>query len=116
MKIDVSKLPRGAGKIILTLTWVDRMRAGLPFGGSNLICVCTKAWWKNKTGAQQNEVIIHEMDHKIGMVLGRTGTLPHITLTFMTPVKAMWAPTVIMAYLQAKLAMMQQQMLICLIV
>ena len=68
VKIDVSKLPCGVGTITLTLTWVDRMRAGLAFGGSNLICVCTKAWWKNKSGAQQNEVIIHEMGHKIGMV------------------------------------------------
>lgn len=83
VEIDVSKLPAGAtGKITLTLTWVDRMRAGLSFGGSNLICVCTKAWWKNKTAAQQNEVIIHEMGHKIGMVPGGTGTLPDKTDTF----------------------------------
>ena len=82
VKIDVSKLPRGTGKITLTLTWVDRMRAGLSFGGSNLICVCTKAWWKNKTAAQQNEVIVHEMGHKIGMVPGGTGNLPDKTDTF----------------------------------
>jgi hypothetical protein len=82
VKIDVSKLPRGTGTITLTLTWVDRMRAGLSFGGSNLICVCTKAWWKNKTTAQQNEVIIHEMGHKIGMVPGGTGKLPDKTDTF----------------------------------
>lgn len=82
VKIDVSKLPRGTGKITLTVTWVDRMRAGLSFGGSNLICVCTKAWWKNKTSAQQNEVIIHEMGHQIGMVPGGTGKLPDKTDTF----------------------------------
>ncbi|MBL4630660.1 MAG: hypothetical protein JKY14_05695, partial [Paraglaciecola sp.] len=55
VEIDVSKLTRGTGTVTLTVTWVDRMRAGLSFGGSSLICVCTKAWWKNKTGAQQNE-------------------------------------------------------------
>lgn len=82
VEIDVSKLPRGTGKISLKVTWVDRMRAGLSFGGSNLICVCTKAWWKNKTSAQQNEVIIHEMGHKIGMVPGGTGNLPDKTDTF----------------------------------
>ncbi|MEP3415038.1 MAG: hypothetical protein ABJN66_08340 [Gilvibacter sp.] len=82
VKIDVSKLPRGTGTVTLKVTWVDRMRAGLSFGGSNLICVCTKAWWKNKSLAQQNEVIIHEMGHKIGMVPGGTGKLPDKTDTF----------------------------------
>lgn len=82
VKIDVSKLTSGTGTITLTVTWVDRMRAGLSFGGTNLICVCTKAWWKNKTSAQQNEVIIHEMGHKIGMVPDGTGKLPDKTDTF----------------------------------
>jgi hypothetical protein len=82
VKIDVSKLPCGVGTITLTLTWVDRMRAGLAFGGTNLICVCTKGWWKDKSGERQNEVIIHEMGHKIGMVPGGTGKLPDKTDTF----------------------------------
>lgn len=83
VKVDVSHLPAGQkGKVVLTVSWVDRMRAGLSFGGSNLICVCTKAWWQNKSSAQQNQVIIHEMGHKIGMVPDGSGGLPDKTSTF----------------------------------
>ena len=83
VKVDVSKLPAGKrGKIVLILTWIDRMRAGLSFNSNNLICVCTKAWWQNKTAAQQNQVIIHEMGHKIGMVPDGTSTLPDKITTF----------------------------------
>lgn len=83
VKVDVSHLPAGSkGKVVLTVSWVDRMRAGLSFGGSNLICVCTKAWWQNKSSAQQNQVIIHEMGHKIGMVPDGSGDLPDKTDTF----------------------------------
>ena len=83
VKIDVTQLPAGkTGKVVLKLTWVDRMRAGLSFGGNNLICVCTKAWWRNKTAAQQNQVIIHEMGHKIGMVPNGQAKLPDKITTF----------------------------------
>ncbi len=67
IKVDVTGLPEGKGKIVLVVNWVDRMRAGLAFGGNNLICVCTKGWWNKKDTAGQNEVIIHEMGHKFDM-------------------------------------------------
>ena len=83
VKVDVSHLPaRSKGKIVLMVSWVDRMRAGLSFRNSNLVCVCTKGWWQNKSGAQQNQVIIHEMGHKIGMVPDGSGDLPAKTDTF----------------------------------
>lgn len=68
VRIDVSKLKsRGKGKIVIKLNWVDRMRAGLSFSGNNLICVCTKANWRSISASGQNDVIVHEMGHKIGM-------------------------------------------------
>jgi hypothetical protein len=56
------------GTIRLVVNVVNRMRAGLSFGGGNLICVCTRAWWSAASQAEQNQVMIHEMGHKIGMV------------------------------------------------
>ncbi|MDA1075651.1 MAG: hypothetical protein O3A63_12955 [Proteobacteria bacterium] len=83
VRIDVSRMSaRSEGKIVLTVTWVDRMRAGLSFGGNSLICICTRAWWRTKNGASQNEVIVHEMGHKIGMVPGGSGSLPDKPPTF----------------------------------
>ena len=43
------------------------MRGGLSFGGTNVVAVCTKAWWKDKSTQAQNEVMIHEMGHQFGM-------------------------------------------------
>jgi len=60
------------GTITLKVNTVNRMRGGLSFGGGNLICVCTRAWWADSSEAEQNQVMIHEMGHKIGMV--PTGT------------------------------------------
>jgi len=83
VKINVTKLPAGkTGKIVLKLAWVDRMRAGLSFVGNNLICVCTKAWWQTISTVDQNQVIIHEMGHKIGMVPNGEGALPDKITTF----------------------------------
>jgi len=75
VSIDVTSLAKGKkGKIVLKLSWVDRMRAGLSFGGNNLICICTKAWWRSSNSTKQNQVIIHEMGHKIGLVPDGTGS------------------------------------------
>jgi hypothetical protein len=83
VEVDVSKLPAGKkGKIVLTVSWVDRMRGGLSFKNTNVVCVCTKAWWQSKSGTQQNQVIIHEMGHKIGMVADASGIMPDKTTTF----------------------------------
>jgi type VI secretion system secreted protein VgrG len=70
VNIQVAGLATAAqtGTITLTVHVVDRMRAGLAFSGGNLICVCTRAWWKIESTADQNEAMIHEMGHKIGMV------------------------------------------------
>ncbi len=76
VEIDVTGLPAGTGDIALQVNWVDRMRGGLSFNGGNLICACSKAWWQNKAAARQNEVLIHEFGHKVGMVANGTGKLP----------------------------------------
>lgn len=55
-------------RIELVVHIVDRMRGGISFQGGNLICVCTRAWWRDKSVMGQNAVLIHEMGHKIGMV------------------------------------------------
>ncbi len=56
------------GTITLRVHTVNRMRGGLSFGGGNLICACTRAWWRTISTASQNQVLVHEMGHKIGMV------------------------------------------------
>lgn len=76
VRVDVSWLPRGTGTIELVVNVVQRMRGGLSFSSNNLICVCTKAWWKDTEEKMQNEVIIHELGHKLGMVSDGTGKLP----------------------------------------
>jgi hypothetical protein len=76
VKVDVSGLPAGTGTIFLVVNVVNRMRGGLSFRGANLICVCTKAWWTQKSAASQNQVIIHELGHQYAMVADGTGTGP----------------------------------------
>jgi hypothetical protein len=73
--IDVTDLPAGTGSITITVNWVDRMRAGLASSG-NLVIICTRSWWQNKSAAAQNEVMIHEIGHMVGMVADGTGKLP----------------------------------------
>lgn len=76
VRVDVTGLPAGTGTIALRVNWVDRMRAGLAFPGGNLICICTRAWWTNITTQEQNEVMVHELGHMVGMVADGTGKLP----------------------------------------
>jgi hypothetical protein len=76
--ISVDHLPSGEGTIFICVNWVDRMRAGLSFNNGNLICVCTKAWWKVISEHEQNQTLIHEMGHKVGMVADGIGRAPGI--------------------------------------
>jgi len=78
--IDVTGLPVHTGTITLVVNWVDRMRAGLASGsGSNSVTICTRAWWQNKNTASQNEVMVHEIGHMVGMVADGTGNKPDKT-------------------------------------
>ncbi|NNG24989.1 hypothetical protein [Telluria aromaticivorans] len=76
VSIDVSDLPKAIGSIELIVNVVDKMRAGMAFGGMNLICVCTMAWWETIEQTEQNQIIIHELGHKIGMVADGRRKLP----------------------------------------
>lgn len=76
VEIDGTALPAGTGTITLTVNWVNRMRGGLSFPGTNLVCICTKAWWLAKNEAYQNQVMIHEIGHQFGMVADGSGTGP----------------------------------------
>lgn len=82
VRIDVSALPHATGKIYLVVNIVDRMRGGISFFGGNLICVCTKAWWSTFDPKMQNEVIVHELGHKMGMVADGSGKLPDKTVSW----------------------------------
>lgn len=44
VSVDISSLPAETGTITLKVNWVDRMRGGLSFGGTNIVAICTKAW------------------------------------------------------------------------
>jgi hypothetical protein len=65
-----------SGTLTLKVNWVNRMRGGLSFPGTNLICVCAQAWWTDISGDDQNQVAIHELGHTLGMVPLGTGTVP----------------------------------------
>jgi hypothetical protein len=73
--IDVTGLPTETGTLTITVNWVDRMRAGLASSG-NMVIICTRAWWNDKSTRAQNEVMIHEIGHMLGMVTNGSGTLP----------------------------------------
>lgn len=69
VQVDVTTLPAGKGTIDLNVNVVEWMAGGLAFGGtSNVICVCTRAWWKPMPITEQECVLNHEMGHKIQMV------------------------------------------------
>ena len=87
VSIDVTGLATATGTITLEVHWVDRMRAGLSFSGGNLICICTRAWWSNKSSVSQNQVMVHELGHKVGMVAVGTGKLPDAVATLYTSAK-----------------------------
>jgi hypothetical protein len=76
VEVDVSGLTDGTGKITLVVNWVNRMRGGLSFPGGNLIVVCTRAWWQTKDTTSQNQTMVHELGHTVGMVSPGTGKLP----------------------------------------
>lgn len=65
----VGLVPRDTmGTIVLEVNGVNRFRGGVAYGGGNLICVCTRTYWRDVGTLEQNAIIIHEMGHKIGMV------------------------------------------------
>lgn len=82
VRVNVANLPTGKGTIKVRVHVVDRMRGGLSFPGGNLICICTKAWWRVTSAGMQNSVAIHEMGHKVGMVSNGAAKLPDKVVTF----------------------------------
>jgi len=76
VSVDVTALPAGTGTITLVVDWVDRMRGGLSLGSGNAVCICSRAWWQNKNTAAQNQVLVHEVGHQVGMVADGSGSLP----------------------------------------
>jgi type VI secretion system secreted protein VgrG len=79
VQIDVSALPHATGTIELVVNIVDQMKGGISLFGGNLICVCTKAWWSAVDAKMQNEVVVHELGHKMGMAPDGRRKLPDKT-------------------------------------
>lgn len=75
VSIKVESLPAGTGTITLQFNWVNRMRGGISLSG-NIVCICTRAWWGNKSTSDQNQTMIHEIGHQIKMVAEGTGKGP----------------------------------------
>ncbi len=76
LSVDVTGLAAGTGTVDVFVDVVDRMRAGLAFGGAADICVCTIAWWTPQSQTEQAGVVVHEAGHKVQMVVDGTGTQP----------------------------------------
>ena len=74
--------PVRAGKIKLTINWVNRFRGGLSYSDGNLVCICTRAFWRSIDTNSMNQTLVHEMGHKVGMVPDGTGKKPDKTETF----------------------------------
>ena len=82
VRIDVRALPQVPGEVELVVYIVNRMRAGLSFGNSNVVAVCTQSWWQTKSNSHQNNVAIHEVGHQLGLVSDGTGIKPDKTPTY----------------------------------
>lgn len=76
IEVNVSGFPAGGGKIKLRVNVVDRWRNGLSFPGTNIICIAGRVLWNERSAAEMNQTLIHEMGHKVGMVCDGTGTAP----------------------------------------
>jgi len=77
VNIDMSGLiPDSYGTVVGTVrvvfNVVDRFRCGIALSDGNLVCVCTRAFWREIPADQQNETMVHEIGHKLGMVADGT--------------------------------------------
>lgn len=79
--IDLENLPAGRGTVDLFVNVVDRMRAGLALSGNANICICTRAWWRTESDADQIGVAIHEMGHIVDQCTTGTGDEPDASAT-----------------------------------
>lgn len=82
--VDVKELPKGVGTIVLKYNCVHTWAAGLEFGGTNIVAVCTKVVWEDRGSLSQNQTLIHEIGHKVHMVSDGTGKKPDKVKTLYT--------------------------------
>ena len=86
--IDVNWLPNETGTITLYVNWVRKMSGGKSFGGTNIIAICTRAFWKKIPTLDQNIIAIHELGHKFNMACNGNNTkkLPDIIPNYTQPI------------------------------
>jgi hypothetical protein len=73
VKVKVDGLPAGTGTLKLRVNCVSWMAGGLSFPG-NIICICTRSWWRGTNTASQNQIMIHELGHQVKMAADGSGT------------------------------------------
>jgi len=73
VNVKLSGLPAATGTITLKVYCVNRMRTGVSLGAGNLVCICTRVWWRTFSDSQQNGVIVHEIGHQLGLVPDGSG-------------------------------------------
>lgn len=56
------------GRLVIGLRTIAYWRGGTSIPQGNMICLATQAQWAPKNTDQLNQVFIHELGHKIGMV------------------------------------------------
>jgi hypothetical protein len=83
VKIKVDGLPAGTGTLKLRVNCVSWMAGGLSFGG-NIICICTRSWWRGTSTVDQNQIMVHELGHQLKMAADGNGTGPDKVATHYT--------------------------------
>ena len=64
---DLAEAPT-TGRLRLHLRTIAYWRGGTSIPQGNMVCIATQVQWAPKSTDQMNQVLIHELGHKIGMV------------------------------------------------
>ncbi|MFD2365816.1 type VI secretion system Vgr family protein [Pseudoduganella sp. GCM10020061] len=90
--VNVDQLPAAHGSISIEVNIVEAMAGGLAYPNSNLIAICTKAWWRPVSTAEQNRAMIHEFGHKMWLVPDGTHDRPDKSSTWYDDAKGHRGP------------------------
>ena len=68
VQINLNGLPTNIATVNMTAMTINSFTGGFAILNSNHIAIATRSFWDNKTPQSQNNILIHEIGHMIGMV------------------------------------------------